>query len=295
MDASCPICASRMILKQPFHYAFAGRELHGYLCKNCGAIFVHPQPSPAEISGLYSAEYFEGGDFRCGHEKSAFEEGSLEHLVNAGVLNQIHAVKPAGTLLEVGCASGAFLNAARGQGYDVMGVELSADACREAKEKFNLQIIQGDLLEAKLPDCSIDIVYMGDVLEHLPDPVSTTRELCRIIRPGGLLVVEVPSQTNTLFSRAGFFLYTLLHKSSVVALPPYHLFEYRPESVHYLLEQSGFHVERIDQSCIAPKEINLRGGLLERIGKKVFQYPNWLLTRTLHVNGDRLAVFATRR
>ncbi len=290
----CPVCDTRKVRKQPFHYNFAGRELHGYRCPRCSAIFVHPQPSAKEIADLYSADYFEGGDFRCGHENSAFEDGPLAHLVNMGVLNAIQGLKPAGKLLEIGCASGAFLNAARTLGYDVLGVELSVDACREAKEKFGLHVIQGDLMEAKLRDASMDIVYMGDVLEHLPDPVGITREVYRILRPSGLLVVEVPAQTNTLFSRLGFLLYAALNKSTVVALPPYHLFEYRPASVRFLLRRAGFRVQRIDQSCIPPGEINLRGGLLERLGKKVFQYPNWLLTRTLHINGDRLAIYAVR-
>ena len=290
----CPICSSHDTRKEPFHYSFRGREIHGYSCGNCGIIFLSPQPTSDELKQLYSAEYFEGGDFRCGHEGSAFAQETLDHLVSEHTLDEIQALMPNGKLLEVGCASGAFLNAARKRGYDVEGVELSEDASRIAREKFGIQVFQGDLLDARFDNGAFDVVYMGDVIEHLPDPLATLAELHRIIRPGGLLALELPSQTHTLFSRLGFFVYRILGRSTAVSLPPYHLFEYRPGSLRYLLEHSGFSVERLAQGCISPGEVHLRGGMHQRVGKKILQYPNWLLTRLLHVYGDRMAVFAAR-
>ncbi|MGA9118301.1 MAG: class I SAM-dependent methyltransferase [Bacteroidota bacterium] len=290
----CPVCESINTRREPFHYEFKGRQLHGYLCGKCGIIFVFPQPTSEEISQLYSAEYFESGDFRCGHEGNAFAPGSQDHLVNGPALAGIRSIRPSGRLLEVGCAGGAFLNAARNHGYDVVGVELSGEACAKARAEFGLNVIQGDLLDAKFPGASFDVVYMGDVLEHLPDPIRAVNELHRILRSGGLLVLEVPAQTNTLFSRLGFPAYGLLRMSTTVRLPPYHLFEYRPKSIRFLLEHIGFDVLRVEQTCIPPKEINLRGGLFQRAGKMILQYPNFVLTRTLQVYGDRLAVYATR-
>ncbi len=281
-------------MPKPFGYQFNGKWMQALSCAECGMIFIHPQPTSNEIKQMYSKEYFEG-DFRCGHAGSYFEEGSLEHLVDTGLLQRIKQYKPSGKFLEIGCAGGAFLDAARKEGYDVTGVEFSEDASAIARKKFNLQVITGDITDAKFTDNVFDVVFMGDVLEHLPDPVTTVKEIHRITAPEGMLVLLVPSQTNTIFSRAGFFAYNLLGKKAVVNLPPYHLFEYRPDSMEELLRRCGFASVRKIGSLIPPSNVTLRGSTAQRIGKKIFQYPNYILTKLFGVFGDRLDVFAVKQ
>jgi SAM-dependent methyltransferase len=209
-------------------------------------------------------------------------------------LLKIKEMKPGRRFLDIGCAGGALLNTAREFGFTVQGVELSDDASQMARENFGVPVFTGELLDAHFPDASFDVVYMGDVIEHLPDPVKTLQEIHRILTVGGLLVLDLPSQTNTLFSRTGFLLYSILGKRVTASLPPYHLFEYRPRSVSFLLRHSGFEIVKLHEAMIPPHEINLRGPMLERIGKQLFQYPNWLITKTLHAFGDRLQVFARK-
>jgi SAM-dependent methyltransferase len=204
-------------------------------------------------------------------------------------------VKPGGRFLEIGCAGGAFLNAARARGYDVSGVEFSRDAAQFARERFKLDVVTGDVVDARLEPASFDVVFMGDVIEHLPQPVETMKEIHRIMVTGGLLVIECPSQTHTIFSRLGFFLYSAVGMKAVVALPPYHLFEYRPPSIRFLLRVCGFNVLRVTESMIPPGRVTLRGPLMQRIGKRVAQYPNYVITKLSGVFGDRLEVFALKR
>ena len=265
----CRICSSGSVRSKPFGYRFKEKWLQAVSCDECGIIFLHPQPASEEIKQMYSKEYFEG-DFRCGHAGSYFDEGSLEHLVDTGLLNRIKQFKPAGKFLEIGCAGGAFLDAARKEGYDVKGVEFSEDASSIAKEKFHLDVFTGDVTGAKFPDNTFDVVFMGDVLEHLPDPVAAVTEIHRIMAPNGLLVFLVPSQTNTIFSRLGFLAYSIMGKQATVNLPPYHLFEYRSNSIEALLRHCGFLSVRKDESLIPPDKVTLRGSLLQRLGKKCF-------------------------
>ncbi len=290
----CPVCASPRIGKRPFRYLFKGRELGAMGCARCGIIFIHPQPTAEELTVLYSSEYFEGGDFRCGHEGGYCEPETLEHLTNPGLLKHIREICRGDRFLEIGCAGGAFLSAARDFGFTVQGVELSESASRTAREEFGLTVFTGSLAEARFSDGSFDVIFMGDVLEHLPDPVSTLREVHRLLAPRGALVIGVPSQTNSLFSRIGFAVYGAAGKRATVSLPPYHLFEFRPVSMRFLLRECGFTVAELIQSTIPPDSINLRGGALQRYGKKVFQYPNWVLTRIFGAMGDRLSVVAIR-
>ena len=290
---TCPVCSSSVVRKKPFRYVFHGSELLAWSCTRCGIIFLHPQPTPEELKRLYSAEYFEGGDFRCGHEEGYSDPATLEKVADPGLLIQIKGMTSGRRFLEIGCAGGAFLDAARRLGFEVQGVELSEDACRMAKETFGLQVFAGGLLDARFPNGSFDVAFMGDVIEHLPDPIATLREVNRVLDKKGMLVMGLPSQTNSLFSRIGFFVYGVAGKSATVALPPYHLFEYRPRSLRFLLRLCGFDIARLDQGIIPPKQINLRGPAVQRFWKRVLQYPNYALTRTFGICGDRITVFAS--
>jgi len=291
---ACKVCRSSRLRQRPFGYDFDGRWLQAWECLDCKTIFLHPQPTQEELVDLYTREYFES-DFRCGHAGSYFDSASLSTTADEGLLREIKKYKPSGEFLEVGCAGGRFLNAARNAGYRVSGVEVSEDAARFAYEEFGLEVFRGEVLEAHYPPDKFDVVFMGDVLEHLPDPLATLREINRIVKVGGLLVIECPMQTNTMFSRVGFAIYSMLGRTATVHLPPYHLFEYRPTSMSFLLEKCGFSISRLKEGIIPPRHVMLRGSWLQRVGKKLFQYPNFLATRLFAAFGDRLEVFALKR
>lgn len=291
---NCKVCGSNAVRGRPFGYQFNGRWLGAVECRECGIIFIHPQPTGEEIVQMYSKEYFEG-DFRCGHAGSYFDESTLNRLADRKLIERIKQHKSSGNFLEIGCAGGAFLNAAREAGYHVQGVEYSPEAASFARERFGLDVKTGDITSAHYSDGSFDVVFMGDVLEHLSDPVTTVQEIRRVLSATGILVVECPMQTNTLFSRAGFAAYSLLGKRAVVHLPPYHLFEYRPASMVNLLRRCGFDVTFWSQSSINPEEVTLRGPVSLRVGKKLFQYPNYLMTSIFGILGDRIEVFASKK
>jgi hypothetical protein len=100
----CPVCSSSRMSRKPFHYLFHDHKLCAYGCADCGIIFIHPQTTADELKQLYSKEYFDGGDFRCGHEGGYCEPETLQHITHPELLLQIKALKPEGRFLEIGCA-----------------------------------------------------------------------------------------------------------------------------------------------------------------------------------------------
>lgn len=290
---NCRLCGNSGLKEKPFGYLFKNRWLGAIGCKKCGIIFIDPQPAPHEIASLYSKEYFEH-DFRCGHAGSYFDDAALRALGEDPLLARFQSFKKDGSFLEIGCAGGAFLNSVRKAGYDPFGVEFSDEAASFGRDKFNLNIFTGDLRSAGFSAGKFDFVYMGDVLEHLTDPNDTMSEIHRVMKPGGILGIRCPMQTNTLFSRVGFAAYSLIGKKATVHLPPYHLFEYRPESFRFLLGSHRFRIESMNQTVIPASEISLRGSAVQKAAKKLFQYPNLFLTRALKMFGDRVEIFASK-
>jgi 2-polyprenyl-3-methyl-5-hydroxy-6-metoxy-1,4-benzoquinol methylase len=100
---------------------------------------------------------------------------------------------PGNSLLDVGCATGTFLEyMQRREGFTVWGVELNAHAAAYARDRLGVPVYAGTLEEAKLPPGAFDVVTMWDVLEHVFDPLSTAREVRRVLKPGGVFICHVP-------------------------------------------------------------------------------------------------------
>jgi SAM-dependent methyltransferase len=289
----CRICASQQLKSVPFGYNFNGRWFAAIECSECGILFLDPQPTAEEFKQMYSHEYFEG-DFRCGHAGSYFDDATAESLEDNSLLQRFRKLKPSGKFLEVGCAGGAFLNTARKAGYEPYGVEFSNEAAELARTKYGLNVVTGDIHDAHFPNNMFDVIFLGDVLEHLPDPLSSMKELHRILAPKGIAIFECPTQTNTIFSRVGFVLYSMMNKRATVNMPPYHVFEYRPESMTTLMERCGLRVIQTNVSIIPPKDISVRGSMLENFGKKMFHHVNYSVTNLFGVFGDRIEIIVTK-
>src|SRR4051794_38096998 len=99
--------------------------------------------------------------------------------------------RPNGSLLDVGCGSGAFLLSARAAGWSPTGIELTEDAVQVARQQTSLPVVVGDLADEDLfPAEAFDVVTLWGVLEHVPQPDELMRACVRVLRPGGLLLLE---------------------------------------------------------------------------------------------------------
>jgi 2-polyprenyl-3-methyl-5-hydroxy-6-metoxy-1,4-benzoquinol methylase len=96
-------------------------------------------------------------------------------------------------LLDIGCGEGFFLfNAAR-FGYATKGVEPSQDAAAYARKEFGLDVEAKPFEELRSPENHFDVVTLWQVLEHMLCPLMVLKEVHRILKPGGLLVVSTPN------------------------------------------------------------------------------------------------------
>jgi SAM-dependent methyltransferase len=109
----------------------------------------------------------------------------------------LRKIAPTGRFLDVGCATGFFLQGIRqNSDWEVHGVEFSPEAAAYARSELGLAVMAGDLQEAAYPDGFFDFVHVNNVLEHVLDPAGLLNECRRILRPGGRLFLAVPNGVN---------------------------------------------------------------------------------------------------
>ncbi len=288
----CLVCGEVRFTPLALAYAFRGRRFPAVQCGGCGMRFLSVQPAPEAFAELYGAEYFER-DFRCGRSDAhSFAEDAFRG-ENTGLLDAFAALGPPGRLLEVGCASGWLLKHAADRGWRAHGVELSSEAVAHARA-IGAEVFHGDLLDAALPESSFDLVYMGDVLEHVPDCRRVLAEVARVLVPGGHLYLRGPTTTNSLGRRLGLALYRMAGRTIVLREPPYHLWEFTPRSMRHLAAVSGLEVVKILEGKIAPGSPRGTKSGPERALLRAIDVVNVPVTRAFNAFGDRIVLIARR-
>lgn len=141
-----------------------------------------------------------------------------------------------GRLLEIGCASGAFLHRMAGRGWQVEGLELSVAAAAEAR-KLGYPVHTGPLESAPVGLGPFDLVVGWMVLEHLHEPIPALRRLRECTRPGGWLVASVPNAASYELRLFGEHWYAL-HL-------PNHLWHPAPDTLRAVLDRAGWSLRRI--------------------------------------------------
>lgn len=160
-------------------------------CQRCGLIFVHGWQTLGGLDELYSPAYFRHdgassvgyGDY-LGHRAL--------HLRNARALLTLlerEIPGPSRRIVDIGCAHGFFLAAARDRGWTGYGVDISAEAVRYARETLGLAVLRGEVEQAGFEPGSFDAVALLGTIEHLPDPLRTLRAAARLLRPEGHLLI----------------------------------------------------------------------------------------------------------
>ncbi len=150
-------------------------------CLDCGLLYTSPRVNPQSLLAEYVEHRDEDYFLQC-------EARSMNAYLSLAVIRR-HA--QSGRLLEVGCSTGFFLNAAR-LNFEVEGVEPSKWARQYAQDQLKLKIAAPTLDAARFPDGTFDVAVLNDVIEHVPDPAGLLREVARVTKPGGLLYIVTP-------------------------------------------------------------------------------------------------------
>jgi len=247
-EVPCNLCGSRRLAVRNEKMSFLGlpEGLGIVECTRCGLTFMSPRPTQEEYirfyetAGIYSVDSYS----QRAERRTEFYHRRL------GAIERERRAK--GKFLEIGCATGAFLHLAQEAGWRVTGTELSKRLREHAMQRLGLDVRCGPSLAAcGFPSGEFDVIYSAHVFEHLLDPMATLVEVRRIIKPSGLLVLEVPYQFHSLRDRLRRRLIALTGRTgqgrfySPVFSAVHHVYFFSPRTLSAMVNKAGFSVLRM--------------------------------------------------
>jgi SAM-dependent methyltransferase len=145
-----------------------------------------------------------------------------------------------GRLLDFGCGAGYFLERAQQRGWDAHGVELGQWAGEAARRRGVPNLHTARLQDMAFPDGHFDAVNASQVFEHLTRPLPELAEIRRVLKPGGVFLIDVPNyHTLPILLNADDFM---------LNAPPQHVAFYTPRTLRKLLTAGGLTVDRVFSS-----------------------------------------------
>jgi 2-polyprenyl-3-methyl-5-hydroxy-6-metoxy-1,4-benzoquinol methylase len=231
MMVVCPLCGASKVVSR-----FAIRTSHDFViyeCASCGLAFAWPRPDAEYLARFYTATYFSKHqaadigytDYRLLPELNA--KSMWDELQSFADLQSLNGRR----ILDVGCATGGFLSRAKQEGWDCVGLEISADAAEIARREYGLDVIIGDLNSSDLWTEKFDVITMWHVLEHLLDPCAALLRARDLLSRNGVLFMEMPNWNSLGRSIRG------VNWSALT--PPEHINFFTPRTLRKLVDRSG--------------------------------------------------------
>lgn len=282
---SCPLCHSKRT-KTRFFLSGGGVL---YRCRDCTVEFLSPQPDEQRLKEIYSERYYSAWGISGQEENESTRQmkratfrlrldlirsflqpvdPSVELAPTAAdktppepTTGAPHFTAP-GRILDVGCATGYFLEVAAEAGFKPYGVEYSAYAAARARHRFGPDaIFQGTLEQSSFPPASFTVIAMSDLLEHVLSPATTLTRAQALLKPEGIILIMTPDTgagSRRMMGRRW------------THYKPEHLFYFNRPSLTRLANRCGLQVVQIQR---AKKALNLA-----YLYTQFTVYRHWLLT-----------------
>jgi len=229
---TCEICGNNnfSVYMESFDYFLSKEKFTIVRCEKCGFLFINPRPDIIEISRYYkSKEYISHSNSKKGLINKIYHIVRRRNHKNKYKIVQKY--KNNGSILDIGCATGEFLNFFKNCGWNVMGVEPDTDAQNLARTQYSLNVLSESVLNER-PKEKFDVITMWHVLEHVHQLSIKIEQIKNYLVDDGIVIIAVPnaaSKDADIYRNfwAGYDL-------------PRHLYHFTQKSIHDLFEKNDF-------------------------------------------------------
>lgn len=236
---SCPICNSSAIQPQlsAKDHTVSQKEFAIWHCNNCTAGFTQDVPGQDTIGAYYASEnYISHSDTKKGIINSLYHTVRKRTLQSKRKLVENETGLPKGTILDIGCGTGAFLDTMKQAGWSITGLEPDDTARQKANELYHIQPQEpGKLFE--LTAGTYNAITMWHVLEHVHQLHEYIAQVEKLLATNGRAFIAVPNYTSADAAT---------YKTNWAAYDvPRHLYHFSPASMENLLSQHGLKLKTV--------------------------------------------------
>ncbi len=280
----CPLCGA----ERPRPPTHRGADRTIVRCPECGMLYLSFHVDRRSVYG--ESYFFE--EYKTQYGKTYLDDFDSIRIRGLERVSRIAAIRRGGgnsrpTVLDIGCAYGPFLAAARDSGWEAVGTDICEEAVAYVREELKIPAVRAafpSLEDSSLPvKGPFDAVTLWFVIEHFEDLEPVLRRVGRLLVPGGVLAFSTPSAAGISARKD---LGSFLGNS-----PLDHFTIWDPRSVRGQLERYGFKVVRVVSTGHHPERFpfarSCRNGTLAwRVLERV--------SRFLAL-GDTFEVYAVKR
>jgi 2-polyprenyl-3-methyl-5-hydroxy-6-metoxy-1,4-benzoquinol methylase len=205
-------------------------EFNYVRCKNCGLVYQDPSPSFKDLkTKVYIEKYFE---YELRNEANFVNLMEL-NLRDLGFRELTALWGKKRKFLDIGCATGLLLHKMNRAGWIVEGVELTKRSAEYAKKKYKVKVHNKTVERAHFSSGAFEAIHLSHVIEHVPDPRATLKEIFRILKPCGYFVIVTPN-VNSFQAKLFGKKWRSAHKD--------HLTLFSSKTLGSILTETGFKV-----------------------------------------------------
>lgn len=255
-------------------------------CTTCGFAFTNPRPADEDLG-----KYYESDEYISHSNTSKGIVSRLYQLVRKHTLKRklrlVNSENNIGTLLDIGCGTGEFLNTVKQGGWKTIGIEPSASARKQCEDNYKLDVREEKDLNNLAPQ-SFDVITMWHVMEHVPYLCARVNKLKELLKADGVLIIAVPNRNSydAKFYGEHWAAYDL----------PRHLWHFRPQDMRKLLEKVGFEVTKILPMKFDSYYVSILSEKYKTGGNRLISavWKGWLSNRKAGAEGSSSLIYIIR-
>lgn len=211
-------------------------------CSDCGLVYRNTNKAQEAILEEYSSKEY---------PQSAPDWIEGRKRVFSSQIEELAQFKKTGNLLDIGAGHGFFVAACKKAGWNCTGIEPSIQLRKLAQKDLGVDLIGSRVEEASLENESFDVITLWNVVSQLSDPLNTLSHLCRLLRPGGMILIRSPNADFHVPTRRVLVGLGKISPINIASATVFHDYSFDKRTISRMLCAAGFRNTRVSVATLS--------------------------------------------